>query len=192
MALPAQLEDDAWAPASERLQPNFEGLIQEDSEREFPPDEVMRVLEELSQGYGLRRICLSMGWSPAQIKRFESDPDRKELIGLVREALNDDVEHAIYLGCKAHNATALKLWAYTKMADRGYADRREMRMDVHSQQEIVVSVRAALDAHTRELVEQNGVDGIRALQAAYLTADDPEEDDDIIDAEVIGEDLHPG
>lgn len=72
------------------------------------------------------------------------------------------------------------------MQHRGWADRRNVKIEGTANIEIVASVKEALDDRTRQLVEANGTEGIAALQAAIGLGDAPEEDDDeIVDGVLV-------
>lgn len=172
--------DDDWAPLRRGPRPNFTGdLVPVDSAREFDEDETIQFFEKLAEGYGPMMIGLGMGWSKAQVDRFMRDPERAAIIGMIEEANNESVEHAIMTFAKAGNATAMKLWAFNKMSHRGWADRREVRQTVSGQAEIVVSVREAMNERTKALISENGEAAVLALQQAFHN------DSEIIEAEII-------
>lgn len=170
--------DDPWETARQRLRPEFSGeLILAD--RDFSERDSLRFLSDLAEGYGPEMIGLSLGWLPAKTKRFVEDPARAEIITAIRESLNESVEHAILQHARTGNSTAMKLWAYNRMQHRGWADRREVRTQITSQAELVVSVRHGLQQAMGELVEASGEAAIRQIQEAFL------DDDDIEDGEIV-------
>lgn len=175
-------KSDTWEPARRRLKPSFGAdLVLADGE--FSERDSLRFLSELAEGYGPDMIGLSLGWTPAKTKRFVGDPDRVEIIEAIREALNESVEHAILQHARDGNSTAMKLWAYNRMQHRGWADRREVRTQITSQAELVVSVRAGLQQAMGEMVAADGEDAIRRLQATFLP--ELEAGDDIVDGEIV-------
>lgn len=184
-------EDKEWLPTSSLMQPDIATLLVEDPTRDFDPGDTLTFFERLAEDYGPMEIGLSMGWSPLMVNRFMSEPSRAQIIEMITDAQHESVERAIILHARGGNATALKLYAYNKMQHRGWADRSKLEITGKSQHEIVLSVREALDAKLTEAVSAGGVEGIKALQAGYLTADIPvDDDDDVIDAEVVDEDVH--
>lgn len=183
-----ETDDREWRTRKQQLRGGLEDLttgLPVDSKREFDEDDTLRFLEQLAEDYGPMEIGLSMGWSPAMVNRFmEGDPDRKALIEMIVTAQHESVERAILQGARTQNSTAMKLWAFNKMTHRGWADRSEVRINHQGQQELVVTVRQALEAHTRELMAGGG--GVETLQAlGELTPDAPQHDDDIVDGELV-------
>lgn len=185
-----EFDDKEWLPTSTLMKPDLATLLVEDPARDFDPGDTITFFERLAEDYGPMEIGLSMGWSPAMVNRFMADKSRGEIIAMITDAQHESVERAIVLHARAGNSTALKLYAYNKMQHRGWADRSKLEITGRSQHEIVLSVREALDAKLTEAVSVGGAEGIKALQAGYLTADIPVDDDDVIDAEVVDEDLH--
>lgn len=185
-------EDDEWAPLSSRTRPDFGALLTADDNEEFDLEDQTRFFELLAEDYGPMEIGLSMGWSPAAVKRFVTEPSRAELIEMVTEAQHESVERGIIRGARAANSTAMKLYAYNKMQHRGWADRSKLEITGKSQQEIVISVGEAISEKLRATVGLGGTEGVRALQAAFLEPDIPEHSADIIDAEIVepDEDVH--
>lgn len=179
-------DDDDDGTLVPKVRPNLTAVMLADSSRDFQPDEVMTFFERLAEGYGPTEIGLSLGWSDAMIRRFTTDPDRKALIDLIREAEFESLERAFKLHAKAGNSTAMKMVAYNLMAHRGWQDRRQVNITGQQQHEIVVSVKAAISDRLDQ-VSRGGAAAIGELQAAYLEVDDPA-DDDIEDAEVVGGD----
>lgn len=175
--------DDDLAP---KVRPDLTSVMLADSSRDFEPEEVMTFFERLAEGYGPIEIGLSLGWSDAMIKRFTTDPDRRQLIDMIQEAEYESIERAFKLHAKAGNSTAMKLVAFNLMGHRGWQDRRQVNITGQQQHEIVVSVKAAISDRLSE-VGKGGAASIGELQAAYLEVDDPA-DDDIVEAEVVGGD----
>lgn len=173
-------EDEDWTPRR-RVAPQFVGdLLPADPAREFDEEEMYTFFSQLAEGYGPLMIGLSLGWSKAQVDRFVNEPGRAQIIDMITEARHESVERAIEMFAKAGNATAMKLYAFNKMAHRGWADRREVRQVHGGQVELVASVRQALDEHTRGRVAEIGAGAIAELQSFLL-----DDDEDIVDAEVI-------
>lgn len=177
-------EDAEWQTQRRKMEPQFVDLLVDDGAREFDADEMLKFFEQLAEDYGPMEIGLALGWSPAMVNRFTSDPDRAELIEMVQEAQNESVERGILRAARDGNSTAMKLWAYNRMSHRGWQDRRQVSIVGGSKHEIVLSVKEAL-ADRIAAHGELGPDGIRALQAAYLEPDVPVSDDDIVDAEVV-------
>lgn len=172
-------DDESWAPRR-KMRPVFSGdLLPADKAREFDDAETVAFFEQLAEGYGPNLIGMSMGWSPAMVDRFMSDPDRAPIVQMIRDARHETVERAIYLHALKGSPTAMKLYAFCQMGHRGWVDRREVRQTVEGQAELIVSVRQALNDATRDLVAAHGEDGIAALQARYL------DDDEIIEGEIV-------
>ena len=172
--------DDDWEPWRERMRPKLEALVPADPEQEFDEEETLDFMEKVAAGYGPTETGLSMGWSIAQIERFEKDPERAAIMEMLRDAEYESVERAIMEHAKAGNATAMKLYAFNKMQHRGWADRKEVSVSGQSSMEVVLSVRQALDETMRETVALGGADAIAALQRGML-----DRDDDVVDAEII-------
>jgi hypothetical protein len=140
------------------------------------------VFELLAEGKGLFNIGLSMGWSPAKIKRFTDNADRRELIFALEERLHEGMEESVYdLGFRRGNVAAQRLWLFCKASHRGWTDTRHVNVGIEARQELIVSVRHALDAKIGELVSGSGAAGIAALQNAMLDGDDEILDADIVD-----------
>jgi hypothetical protein len=180
--------DDDWKTARQRRRDgigDLVGLLPPDGAREFDEHDTMLFLEQLAEDFGPLEIGLSMGWTPAMVKRFMEDPERKALIDMITEAGNETVERAIKHHAIAGSSTAMKLWAFNKMNHRGWADRSEVRVNVQGQQEMVVTHRIALEEHTRELM--SGDNGVTVLQKlGELTPDaSAYDDDDIVDGEIV-------
>jgi len=177
------MDDDEWQPARRKMEPQFAALLVEDASREFDPEEMLKFFEQLAEDYGPMEIGLALGWSPAMVKRFVEEPSRAELIDMIQEAQHESVERGIVQAARAGNSTAMKIYAYNKMAHRGWQDRRQISITGTSKHEIVLSVKEALGERLGEIGRQ-GPDAIAALQAAYLEPDVPETDD-VIDAEIV-------
>lgn len=156
-----------------------------DHAREFDLDEVRQFFDLKAEGYGDVEIGLSLGWSPAMVRRFVGDPERSEILTALEERRHETMERAVHRAGLQGNVQAMKLWLYSQAQHRGWADNRSVRVDVQSQREIVVSVRQAVHEKTAELVADRGEDGVAALQRAFM------DDDDVVDAEVVGEAVHP-
>ena len=157
-------------------------------QQEFDDGEIYTFYDKIAKGYGVWEAGMStpLGWSRAQIERFVGDKDRADLLFALQERENDSVERAILRTAQGGNPTAQKLWAFNKMQHRGWADRRNVKIEGTANIEIVASVKEALDDRTRQLVEANGTEGIAALQAAIGLGDAPEEDDDeIVDGVLV-------
>lgn len=177
----AETHDPEWKTARQKRREGIDDLVSmlpPDSGREFDEHDSMLFLEQLAEDYGPMEIGLSMGWSPAMVKRFIDDPERKAIIDMITDAQHESVERAIMQHARNGNSTAMKLYAFNKMGHRGWADRHQVTVTSHSQHEIVLSVREALEARTRQMIEAGGTDGVLALQSAFL-------DEDVIDAEVV-------
>jgi hypothetical protein len=140
--------------------------------------EVTRFFEEYANHKGPTNIGLSLGWSPAKIKRFLAIPAFTEILTALGEREIETVEHAVYMAARRGNMVAAKLYLFNRAPHHGWADRRNITIQAHSQQEIVVSVRQALEETTRAKIEAHGIDGVLALQMMA-------EDDDIVDAELV-------
>jgi hypothetical protein len=178
MALDADLDlDRDFLPFRERLFQGLALLVDEDPGREFPPEEQIYFFERIAEDYGPIETGLSMGWSEAQIDRFVKNPERAAILDMLQEAEYESMERAIKLHARAGNSTAMKLYAFCKMAHRGWVDRKEVSMVGQSRHEIVLSVRQALDESMRESVELGGAGAIAALQSAALS--------NVVDADVI-------
>lgn len=176
---------DEYELPENRMRPDLSAVMLADGARDFQPDEVLKFFERLADGYGPTEIGLSLGWSDAMIKRFTSDPDRRQLIDLIQEAEFESLERAFKTHAKAGNSTAMKMVAYNLMGHRGWQDRRQVHVTGQQQHEIVVSVKAAIE---ERLTAVTGAQGIAELQAAYLQVDEFEDDDGVIDAEVVVDD----
>lgn len=161
-----------------QVRPDLPALMLADGARDFQPDEVLRFFERLADGYGPIEIGLSLGWSDAMIKRFTTDPDRRQLIDLIQEAEFESLERHFKIHAKAGNSTAMKMVAYNLMGHRGWADRREVKMTGATSMEVILSVRRALDESMSEAITAGGSDAVAALQAGML-------DHDIVDADVV-------
>lgn len=182
----AETHDPEWKTTRQKRREGIDDLVQllpPDGAREFDERDIMLFLEQLAEDYGPMEIGLSMGWSPAMVKRFVEDPERKALIDMITDAQHESVERAILRHARDGNSTAMKLYAYNKMSHRGWADRSEVRINHQGQQELVVTVRQALEEHTRELMSGNG--GVQALQMLGELTPDSGSDDDVVDAELV-------
>jgi hypothetical protein len=191
MALDADIaEDKDFLTFKERLRFGITALVEEDSNREFPPEEQIEFFEAILERRGPIETGLSMGWSPAQIKRFTENPERAVIMEMLQEVEYETAERAIFNNMLAGNATATKLYAFCKMAHRGWVDRKIVDFHGQSRHEIVVSVREAIDGRITQAVELQGAEGIRALQAGFLTADVPvtEDDEGILEAILVEDD----
>ena len=171
-------EDKDFVSFKTRLRGGLAALIDEDPDREFPPEEQLEFFEAILEDRGPFETGLSMGWSPAQIDRFVKHPERAVIMDMLQEAEYESMERAIKQHARAGNSTALKLYAFCKMGHRGWADRKEVSITGQSQHEIVISVREGLESKMREIVTGGGSDAVAQLQAAML-------DNDIVDAVVV-------
>lgn len=185
----AETHDPEWKTARQKRREGIDDLVQllpPDSNREFDERDMMLFFEMLAEDQGPLEIGLSLGWSPAMVKRFTDNPERKEIIDMIIEAGHESVERAIKRHAIDGNSTAMKLWAYNRMSHRGWADRSEVRINHQGQQELVVTVRQALEAHTRELMEGGGgVETLQLLGGLTPDASDHDDDDDVIDGEIV-------
>lgn len=185
----AETHDPEWRSERQKRRQGIDdlvALIPPDGAREFDERDMMLFFEQLAEGYGPMEIGLSMGWSPSMVNRFTADPERKALIDMIVDAEHESVERAIKVHAIAGNSTAMKMYAYNRMQHRGWADRSEVRINHQGQQELVVTVRQQLEAHTRELMQGDG--GVETLQMlGELTPDAGahDDDDDIADGEIV-------
>ncbi len=178
MADEFEFNDKEWLPTSSLMKPDLATLLVEDPTRDFDPGDTMTFFERLAEDYGPMEIGLSLGWSPMMVNRFTSEPSRAAIIEMITDAQHESVERAIILHARGGNATALKLYAYNKMQHRGWADRTKLEISGTANLELIVSVREALDAQMREVMQSGGEGGVAALQEAML-------DNDIVDAEIV-------
>ena len=184
---PVDADENEWKTAREKRRDGLEMIVDQlppDLSREFDEGEIITFLEQLAEDDGPMMIGLSMGWSPAMVNRFMTgDPERTAIIDMITEAGHESVERAINQFAKQGNSTAMKLWAFNKMGHRGWADRSEVRINHQGQQELVVTVRQALEEQARAFLGEGGTDAVKALQQmGGLSVDST-----IIDAEVVGE-----
>lgn len=167
--------DDDHAPAPIELPPELDVPALNG----WDEAQVTRFFEEYANHKGPTNIGLSLGWSPAKIKRFLSIPEFTEILIALGEREIETVEHAVFAAARRGNMVAAKLYLFNRAPHHGWADRRNITIQAHSQQEIVVSVRQALEEQTRISIEAHGADAVRALQAMG------DFDDDIIEAELV-------
>ena len=180
-------DEDDWSPLRTRPKPHLEPLLAQDPDREFDVEDQIKFFEQLAEDYGPMEIGLSMGWSPAAVNRFISEPSRAELIDMIVEAQHESVERGILRCARTGNSTAMKLYAYNKMQHRGWADRSKLEITGKSQHEIVLSVSEAIETQMTAAVTARGSEAIAEIQAAYLEPDIPKHDADteIVDAEIV-------
>lgn len=169
-------DSDDWAPA--RLKADFVDLP-EDPRREFDMEETRWIFEQVAEDKGVWEAGLSLGWSPAMIRRFLADPERQAILEALRERDLDSVERAVKREARNGNMVAAKMVLYSHGAHRGWSDTRHVKVDTREQQEIIISVRKGLQEQTTELVAQHGEAGVAAIQAAYMN------DADIVDADIV-------
>lgn len=183
----AETHDGEWKTERQKRREGLDDLVlalPPDGAREFDETDTMMFLEQLAQDYGPMETGLSMGWSPAMVERFMGDPERKALIDMITDAQHESVERAILKHARDGNSTAMKLYAFNKMGHRGWADRSEVRINHQGQQELVVTVRQALEEHTRELMQ--GDHGVATLQnLGQLVAERGADDDDVVEGEIV-------
>ena len=149
----------------------------------FPIDEAVTFLDRLAQDWGENEAGLArpLCWSPAKGRRFLKIDGISELVWAIHEMENESVERATLRTARSGNPAAQKLWLFNRAAHRGWADRRTVSVEGEIDHNVVVSVREALEAQTRQLTESSGTDGVAAPQAAMGLG----VDEDSIDAEVV-------
>lgn len=150
---------------------------------EFPLEVQSRFFERYAEGYQTWEIGLELGWSQAKIERFCNDQDRRDLMWMLDERKNETVERRLYRATESGNVAAIRLWLFNKAKHRGWSDTRHVHVEAQSQREIIVSVRQAIDERINQAALTDGRAGIAAIQNAFLDSDE-----DIIEAEVLGED----
>lgn len=184
----AETTDGEWKTHRQKTLEGIEDLaltLPPDGAREFDENDIMRFLEQAAEGYGPMEIGLSMGWSPAMVNRFIGDPERAELLAMITDSQHESVERAIRQHAIGGNSTAMKLYAFNRMSHRGWADRSEIRINHQGQQELVVTVRAAMQEQTRKAIEAGGIEGVVVMQALGELTPDAGADDDIVDGEIV-------
>jgi hypothetical protein len=121
-------------------------------------------VERVARGYGTFYAGLAVGWSPAQIKRVETEPEMVEIVNTLAEFHNDTVEYAILRNAQAGNAQAQRMWALAKMPERGWVEKKTHVIEGKAKLDVVHSVKEAL----REAITSES--DIEAVHHKYIEA----------------------
>lgn len=121
-------------------------------------------VELVARGFGTYYAGLSVGWSEAQIRQAQNDPELIGIIDTIQEFHNDTVEFSILRSAQAGNVQAQKMYALAKMPERGWVEKRTHVIEGQARVDVVHSVREALQEALR------GDGAIEGLHAAYVEA----------------------
>lgn len=119
-------------------------------------------VEYVAKGFGTYYAGLAVGWSEAQIRQAQNDPDLIGIIETIQEFHNDTVEFSILRSAQAGNVQAQKMYALAKMPERGWVEKRTHVIEGQARVDVVHSVREALQEALR------GDGAIEGLHAAYI------------------------
>lgn len=118
-----------------------------------------RFFERVREGCGPLNAAIEVGWSPAQLRARERDPEFLELLAISQERLLESLEEVVVRKARDGNVKCLQMVLYNQRADK-WKDVRHIKMERSGQldQGVVVSVKQAM----LEMIRDNG--DITALQ----------------------------
>lgn len=169
-------EDDVPGFRGGDLIPRFDAPI--DLNQEFDSDEIVKFFELVAEGYGFFEIAVSMAWSKYQLDRFLQDPERLAIIDMLQERRHDQVERALHHAARQGNPTAIRTWLFCQARHRGWSDTRKIQIEAETRTEVVLSVKQAVG---EIMAGAKTAEDVARIQAAYL------DDDDVVDAEIVGD-----
>lgn len=143
---------------------------------EFDDNDIVEFFELIGEGYGEFEIAVSLNWSQYEMERFLKDPERQQIMVMLKERRHDQVERAMHKAALTGNPTAMRTWLFCQARHRGWSDTRKIQIEAESRTEVVISVRQAVG---EVMKGARTVAEIAAIQDAYL------DDDDVVDAEVV-------
>lgn len=148
------------------------GVLATFTERDAAKFEVWA--DALARGIGPLEAGAQVNWSPAKVRRLLADPDIANFIVDIEDMKDERIEHRLFQGADAGNATLILAWLYNRRPDR-WKDVKRIVTETHvtADYTVVVNMREALGGMLRE-------NGVAALQPGGAL-------DEIIDAEVVSD-----
>lgn len=127
------------------------------SDKQMTPREIRELekfLEEIRNGTGPLNAAISVGWSPAQLRRMQKDPEFIELVQVSRERLLESHERTLNDLAHAGHFKALQMILFNERSER-WKDVRHIQT-THSEQ-LDVGVVVSIKQGVAELLRENGV-----------------------------------
>lgn len=136
-------------------------------------------LDLIRQGTGNIEAALAVGWSPKRLRQLMADHDFLEVIQIAHERRIENIEKRLYEMADNKHFPAIQMILYSQAADRGWRPPQQRVAVKHTGVVALERVNAVREAALAIMAEQ----GVVALAAGGDLGDD---DDDIVDAEILG------
>lgn len=148
------------------------GVLGTLTERDLAKFEVWA--DALSRGLGPLEAGAQVNWSPAKVRRLLADANIANFISDIENMKDERIEHRLFQGADAGNATLILAWLYNRRPDR-WKDVKRIVNETHvtADHTVVVNIREAVGGLLR-------THGVAALQPGG-------ELDRVIEAEVVGD-----
>jgi hypothetical protein len=148
------------------------GVLATLTERDLAKFEVWA--DAMSRGRGPLEAGAEVNWSPAKVRRLLADPGIANFLSDIENMKDERIEHRMFQGADAGNATLIMAWLYNRRPDR-WKDVKRIVTETHvtADHTVVVNIREAVGGLLR-------THGVAALQPGGQL-------DEILDAEVISD-----
>jgi hypothetical protein len=133
--------------------------------------EAERFLELVAVGVHPVNAGIEVGWSPAKTKAHMKEPEFADMVSGAIDRANASMEEALYQKGLSGNVSAMMLWLFNRAPDRW---RDVKRIEVRSEHKVSVTAVESVKAGVLQLIREQGVGAMQAL-----------EDPGIIDGDVI-------
>lgn len=124
-------------------------------------------LQLVARGVGELNAAITVGWTPAKLKKLKKDKDFEELIVESRLCLMESVEEKEYELALRGNQRAIEMVLFCKGADRGWHPPTQ-KVSIERKDTVRIELVQATVAAAKELLTQNGT--VAALQAGVIEA----------------------
>jgi len=115
-------------------------------------------LEAVRCGTGPTNAAIAVGWSPAKLRRLQSDPEFAELLNIARERRLESYEETLHGLAVAGHFRALQMVLFNERSER-WKDVRHIQVSRNDTLDVgvVVSVKNSV----LELLQQHGVEAFQ-------------------------------
>ena len=125
-------------------------------------------VELVASGVAPINAGIQVGWTPRQLKKELSDADFKELVDAAAERLIGSVEETLVAVAKRGNVAAITLFLFNRAPDRW---RDVKRIEIKNDVTISLGMVASVKQGALELLREQGVGAIQALESPIIDAE---------------------
>ena len=127
-------------------------------------------LEQVRNGVGKLNAAISVGWSPAKLRRLEKDPEFVELLAICKERRLEGYEQTLHELADNGHFRALQMVLFNERGDR-WKDVRHI--EVTRNETLDVGVVVSVKQSALELLREQGVGALQpeAIEVSSRDAD---------------------